>query len=185
MQLDLYGNFRTKTFADIFPTVDEFNLSATDNPLYLEELENEYSTIYYLLYSQYGNSNIANSDEFQFKMRLFSLIYQYGPAYIAKRDIQKQIRGLSLEQVKEGTLSVYNHALNPGEIGAENSTESETILNFINDQNTTRVKRSDVDALYLKYDMINNDQTNEFLKKFRKLFLTIVEPEIPLYYEGV
>lgn len=37
------------------------------------------TTLFYLLYARYGNSPIANYDEEQFKYKVFSVIFQYGP----------------------------------------------------------------------------------------------------------
>jgi hypothetical protein len=37
------------------------------------------SLVYYLLYARYGNNPIANRDENQFKFKIFSVIFQYGP----------------------------------------------------------------------------------------------------------
>lgn len=37
------------------------------------------TTLFYLLYARYGNNPIANYDENQFKYKMFSIIFQYGP----------------------------------------------------------------------------------------------------------
>ena len=37
------------------------------------------TTLYYLLYARYGNTPIANYDENQWKYKMFSIIFQYGP----------------------------------------------------------------------------------------------------------
>lgn len=36
-------------------------------------------TLYLLLYGRYGNNPIANQDVNQWKIKLFSVIFQYGP----------------------------------------------------------------------------------------------------------
>lgn len=37
------------------------------------------SLLYYLLYARYGNNPIANTDINQFKYKMYSVIFQYGP----------------------------------------------------------------------------------------------------------
>lgn len=37
------------------------------------------ATLYYLLYARYGNTPIANYDVNQWKYKMFSVIFQYGP----------------------------------------------------------------------------------------------------------
>ena len=37
------------------------------------------NVLFYLLYARYGNNPIANYDEEQFKYKIFSVIFQYGP----------------------------------------------------------------------------------------------------------
>lgn len=72
----LYGNYRTRKFTDIFPDVSTFvasyNLGITNPSYTITEAQAEF--VYYLLYSKYGNSHIASSDENQFKFRLSTLI---------------------------------------------------------------------------------------------------------------
>lgn len=41
--------------------------------------DNNATTLYYLLYARYGNTPIANYDVNQWKYKMFSVIFQYGP----------------------------------------------------------------------------------------------------------
>jgi hypothetical protein len=73
-----YGNYRTRSFTDIFPTVDLFKVEVNESGIPVVINDANLTTLYYLLYSRYGNSHIANSDENQFKYKLYSIIFANG-----------------------------------------------------------------------------------------------------------
>ena len=78
-----YGNFRNRKFTDIFGKVEDFSAEYKASPLYVTNnkiSDASISVLYYLLYSNYGNSTIASDDENQFKFQLFTTIFEYGPA---------------------------------------------------------------------------------------------------------
>lgn len=172
----MFGNFRTKKFSDIYDNKDAFlqdyenigipNIITTTNA----------TTLYYLLYARYGNSTIANFDENQFKYKLFSLIWQYGPNWEKELSIQTNLRGLTEDEIREGSRAIYNKALNPA---TEPTTEE---LDYISEQNTTKYKKSKIEGYGLLMELLRRDVTEEFLNKFKKLFLVIVEPYSPLWY---
>ena len=64
------------------------------------------TTLFYLLYARYGNNPIANYDENQFKYKMFSVIFQYGPTWEKRLSIQETLRGMSLaDLVDNGQLA--------------------------------------------------------------------------------
>lgn len=64
------------------------------------------TTLYYLLYARYGNTPIANYDETQFKYKMFSIIFQYGPTWEKRLAVQETLRGMSLSDlVDNGQLA--------------------------------------------------------------------------------
>lgn len=186
MNNGLFGSFRTKKFTDIYTNVESFmNDYKNNNKLYfINEIpptisDDSAKTLYYLLYAEYGNSCIANFDENQFKYKLFSTIFMYGPSWEKKLDLQKKLRELTDDELFTGTKMIYNHAYNPG---STPSTGSLTELDYINEQNTNSTKKSKLDSYALLYSLIVNDVTKPFLTQFRKLFLIVVEPQKPLWY---
>lgn len=176
----LYGNFRHRYFTEIYPNVEIFTSEVKSSPIPLKISDTSLSTLYYLLYSRYGNSVIVNSDENQFKYKLYSIIFTYGPTWEKRLDIQDKLRELSDDELMKGGKAIYNHAYNPG---TSPSTASLDELIAINEQNTTNYKKSKVDAYANLMAILETDVTEEFLTKFKKLFLIIVEPELPLWYE--
>jgi hypothetical protein len=59
----LYGNFRTRSFADIYTEIETFKEDYTTNGIPSTLSDTNLTTLYYLLYARYGNSCIASSDE--------------------------------------------------------------------------------------------------------------------------
>lgn len=175
----LYGNYRTRTFAEIFPDIDAFtdDWELTPFPAIIESIP--FDVIFALLYSRYGNSNIASSDENRFKYELYSLIFQYGPSWYKEFSIQKEIRALNIDDLRTGSQNIVNLASNPSTAPSTVDTEE---LPFVNNQNVTKTKRSIADGYALMLSLLKDDVTETFLQKFKKLFLTIVEPELPLWY---
>lgn len=57
--------FQTIKFNDIYPDVDTFTTEYNASALKGGLTEDNITTLYYLLYSKYGNSNIANNDTTQ------------------------------------------------------------------------------------------------------------------------
>lgn len=179
----LYGNYRTRSFNDIYGELNDFRL---DYEYYKSvgldpQLINSKSiqTIFYLLCARYGNSHIANSDENQFKLKLFSTIFQYAPYWEKKLDIQATLRGLSEDQLREGSKQINNHSYNPSTAPTTDTLEE---LPTINEQTGTKFKKSRLDAYGILSDLLERDVTEEFIGKFKKLFLYIVEPQLPLWY---
>lgn len=175
----LYGNFRTRTFTDIYESLEEFKDDYANSGIPTTLSDSNISTLYYLLYARYGNSNIASSDENQFKYKLLSIIFMYGPAWQKRLDIQKKLVEMSDEEMLKGSTAIYNTALNPSQAP---STETIEELNYINSQNTTKYKKGKLEGYAALYSLIETDVTEEFIGKFKKLFITIVEPDYPLWY---
>lgn len=183
----LYGNYRTRKFTDLYGKVDDFIADyKNENPKFENGIpvtisDESITTLFYLLYARYGNSHIASSDETQFRYKVFSTIFMYGPTWEKRLEIQKNLRDLDLNELRESAKTIYNHAFNPSTQPATDDT-GEHIMDYINDQNVTLHRRSKTDAYALLITLLDTDVTKEFIDRFKKLFLTIVEPELPLWY---
>lgn len=175
----LYGNYRTQKFTDIYEDVNSFLNDYHDLGLPVTIDDSNASILYYLLYSRYGNSRIASSDPERFKYNLFSIVWQFGPNWVKKLEIQNKLRTMTDDQLLEGSRQIYNSALNPS---VTPGTFSDEELKFINSQNVTKAKKGKLDGYAMLVTLLEDDVTEVFLTKFKKLFLTIVEPELPLWY---
>lgn len=132
-------------------------------------------TLFYLLYARYGNSPIANYDETQFKFKVFGIIWQYGPTWEKKLEIQEKLRALDLNSgdLFVGTRAIFNSALNPNIAPSTSSTEE---LDYINTQNTTNYKKSKMDAYSQLLSLLEADVTKAFIDRFESLFKKFAEP---------
>ena len=175
----VYGNYRTRKFADIWPSADAFiqdyQASAIPQKLKVDDAR----TLYYLLYARYGNSSIANSDENQFKYKIFSTIYIGGATWAKKQEIQDKLRAMTEDEILAGTKAINNHAYNPQ---TAPTTDTVDELEYINEQNTTKYKKSKLDGYALLWAILNDGVTERFLREFRYHFLVVVEPQVPLWY---
>ena len=176
----LYGNYRTRTFTDIFESFEVFEETYSDCGIPTTISTTSLTTLYYLLYARYGNSSIASSDENQFKYKVMSTIFMYGPAWEKKLEIQKELTSMDISEATKGTTAIHNAAYNPSQ---QPSTQTLEELEYINQQNTTKYKKSKIEGYATLYSLIETDVTEEFIGKFKKLFITIVEPNLPLWYQ--
>ena len=71
--------YNTIKFSDIYQSIDDFiydyNRIGFPDKLRRQTLD----VLYLLLYGRYGNNPIANLDVNQFAIKLFSIVFQYGP----------------------------------------------------------------------------------------------------------
>lgn len=174
------GNYLTRRFKEIFSSTEAFTEAYRASDLNIESLNDQgLKYIYALLYARYGNSCIASYDENQFEYGLWSIIFMYGPSWLRRLEVQAELRSLSMDELKAGGKAIYNTAVNPGSKPGTGSTEE---LSFINQQNTTNHKRSTIDAYANLMQLLETDVTEEFISRFKKLFITIVQPDVPLWY---
>lgn len=178
-----YGGYRTRTFTEIFAeeengpaTYEYFASVLADTPFAAKLAEVDMELLFYMLYARYGNSHIAFSDENQFIFSLFSIAFQYGPTWSKRLHIQEQLRAIKDEDLVLGGHAIYNHAYNPS---TEPSTE---VLDYINEQNTTNYKKSKMEGYANLMALLDVDVSEEFLDKFRKLFIKVLAPDRPLLY---
>lgn len=175
----VYGNYRTRKFADIWPSVDAFLKDYQESAIPQKLKVADATTLYYLLYARYGNSSIANSDENQFKYKVFSTIYIGGATWAKKQEIQDKLREMTEDEILAGSKAINNHAYNPQTAPTTATVEE---LDYINEQNTTRYKKSKLDGYAMLWAILNDGVTEKFLREFRYHFLVVVEPQLPLWY---
>lgn len=175
----LYGSYRQKRFTDVYERVEDFLADYKDCGIPTTISDNSAQTLFYLLYGSYGNDVVASSDINRFKYKLFSIIFQYAPNWEKQLEIQNKLRGLTEEDIRLGSRQIYNTAQNPS---TEPSTDTTDELQYINNQNVTKNQRGVLEGYATLLSLLRTDVTQEFLNRFRKLFLTIVQPEEPLLY---
>ena len=175
----LYGNYRQVKFTDVWQTAESFVSDYKNNGIETTISDKTATTLYYLLYSRYGNSVLASSDTNRFKYDVWATIFSYGPTWEKRLEIQGKLRNLTDDELFTGATQIYNHAYNPG---TAPSTSTLDELTAINEQNTSKNKKGKMDAYAILIALLETDVTESFLDKFKKLFLKVVQPELPLWY---
>lgn len=187
----------TKTFVEIFEEYNDFyyyylncgipTTITSDAPANDSNLK----TLYYLLYARYGNSPITNFDENQWRYKVYSVIFMYGPTWEKKLNLQTTLRNLTDAQIKTGIQSaitntgtvgtsgsntytnltstdsgqdVHNHAYNPADAP---STQTTTELSYINEQHVDKFGKVNTmnGSIGNTNTQTNNLQTNEAITK--------------------
>ena len=94
-------------------------------------------------------------------------------------DVQEKLRELSDEELFTGQTTINNHSYNPSTAPATSTLDE---LTTINEQVTQKGKRDKLTAYMELSRALWTDVTEQFLDKFQKLFLIILQPELPLWY---
>ena len=117
--------YDTKLFTDIWEEVSDFLYDYQNVGIPTTISNGNATTLYYLLYARYGNNPIANYDEEQFKYKVFSIVFQYGPTWEKRLSVQNTLRGLTIEDlVGDGSFSeLFGHQ------GAGTSTTTNNLTN--------------------------------------------------------
>ncbi len=181
--------YSTNIFTDIYPDATTFVSDYKNNGIpyqytvgtttYQTLTDTNVEALFYLLYARYGNSPLANRDITQFKYKLFSIIFQYGPAWQKELEVQRKIMNLSEDDIRLGSKAIYNQALNPQ---TEPSTAALSELTYINQQNTTNYKKSPLEGYAILMELLKKDVTEEFINKFGRCFKKFVSNERPIIY---
>lgn len=175
-----FGNYITKTFCDTFENVTEFIEFVKNSEVDVDMQESSLTTLYYLLYGNYGNSSWANPDETQSCYKMLSIIFMYGPTWEKRIQIQKEVRAMTINDAISGGRSINNQSSNPS---TKPTTSTMEELLTIDNQYVNRFEKSKVDGYAYLMTLLKTDVTKEFLDRFKVLFIAIVAPQEPLYYE--
>lgn len=166
--------YSTKTFKEIFATSDDFttyfNSSAFSGSV------SNLALIYALIYAKYANSHIVGSDEEQWKMRLCSHIYSYGPTWEKKVDIQKTLREMSESDLILNGKMISKSGYNPSTIAEDGPNPEYEEISTVDTQNTSRTITGKVNAYANLWSLLKTDITTSFINSFKNLFITIILP---------
>lgn len=170
-----YGKMHNLSFTEVWDKSETFVNDFKECPLYNGISDEKLNILFYLLYSNYGNSNIAFNDANLFKFKVYSIIFAKGMKWAKNLDLQDKLDKLEDNEILRGTMAIYNNSLNPSE-GGMVTTEVGEIANYINQQNVTKYAKNYIDA-YMLYSQSLKDVSTSFIKEFEKLFLKIVRPD--------
>ena len=185
-----FQTFDNITFSDLWSTEEEFvnSYKEVGFPQTFEGgnyvTDEDLKLIWLLLLGRFADSTIKPFNTYgAFHVRFMSRVWQHAPAWKKNLEIQNKLTSLSLEDgsdIYKGGSAIYNTAMNPS---TQPGTGTDQELNFINNQNVTKHKKSKLEGLAMLSDLLKNDVTEQFLKRFDDFFKTIIYTGRTLVYE--
>ena len=126
--VEMFPQYDTKLMTEVWSQASDF-LTDYQNAGIPTTISNQNATtLYYLLYARYGNTPIANYDENQWKYKMLSIIFQYGPTWEKRLDVQNTLRGLQISDlVDNGSLhELFSHSASEtsSKTGSDNNTRT-------------------------------------------------------------
>ena len=124
----MFPQYDTKLMTEVWSSATDFltDYQAAGIPTTISTANA--TTLYYLLYARYGNTPIANYDENQWKYKMFSIIFQYGPTWEKRLNIQDTLRGLQISDlVDNGSFhELFSHSGSEtsSKTGSDNNTRT-------------------------------------------------------------
>ena len=138
------------------------------------------TTLYYLLWARYASSHIRSDYPQQWKMKIMMTVFEYGPTWSKRLEIQEKVRNMSDDEIQKGTIMTYNSAMNPD--GAP-TTDTWDTLKGINSQNKNLYQRGKLDSYAYIDQILKADVTRDFIEKFKKFFDIMAAPGMKLDYD--
>lgn len=137
----------------------------------------DWAVFYYLCVGRWGNTQIIVPDAqlTRWKLRFFSIVFQFGPNWAKQMDLQNKLRNLSDDELLRGSLMVSTNALNPAEkpSGTFDSLDMPKV-DTIQQQATSQSRRSKMDAYATLAQLLRTDVTENFLIRFDSLFRSVL-----------
>lgn len=124
----MFPQYDTKLMTEVWSQASDFLTDYQNAGIPTTISVQNATTLYYLLYARYGNTPIANYDENQWKYKMFSIIFQYGPTWEKRLDVQNTLRGLQISDlVDNGSLhELFSHSASEtsSKTGSDNNTRT-------------------------------------------------------------
>ena len=128
INVDMIPQYDTKLMTDVWSKAPDFVADYQNIGIPTTISVQNATTLYYLLYARYGNTPIANYDEEQWKYKIFSVVFQYGPTWEKRLDIQNTLRGLQISDlVDNGSFhELFSHSgsESSSKTGSDNNTRT-------------------------------------------------------------
>lgn len=182
--------FYTHTFNEIYQDFPSFQSDYTTTYAYgLQEDKidsSHLSLLYSLITARHGYDRVATkpfigfeatheemlqASDNQFKREFWATVCMYGALWQRKHEIQINLRELSDAEIYGGAKQIINTANNPSTDPATTDVEE---LQFIDNQTTTNYQKSKMEGLNILWDSLHSNPTEDFLKKFDKLFKPMI-----------
>lgn len=167
------NNSSTSMFREVFASTDDFITDFRASDLNVSTLTDDTLKIIFAeLYARYGDSYFKSTNNDRNKYMVFSILYNKGLIYQKKVEVQNALLALELTDLKDGGVTIYNDASNPGNEATTYEQEDysgEDFLKYVDSQNVTKNKKGVVEAYKAQLYALK-DVTTGFIQEFSKLF---------------
>lgn len=181
--LKMIPMYNTRLFNDIFPTKDSFKDSYDEfqSTAGLTNIldDNDKAITWQLLSARYGNSPIANLSETQFKLKVWQIMFEYGPTWAKRLEIQEKLRGLTDDQLKTGSSIITNIASNPQ---TSPDTGTTGYISYTDQQTAQNQKKSLLGGYASLVELLETDVCAYYLDRFGSLFKHVFVPDANAIY---
>ena len=165
----LAPEYNRLTFADVFEGKLDFKTKLRDTGIVEDLLITDafLEKLYFYLYAKHGNDCISMSDEVQWIYNVALITESNAPTYLKKLDVQKKLRALTDDDLREGFRTLFNHAVNPS---TSPSTDANNELPYINEQNVNKTRKNKTAAYIELWESLRTDLLSDFLAHYNKIF---------------
>lgn len=150
---------------------DAVNVGASNENLHNSLSDANISVLFYLLIGKYADNPIANASVEIFKQKMFGIIFQYGPTWQKRLDIQDKFRNLTESQILTGTKTVFNHAYNNASLPSAGELSD---IPYIDEQQTQATNKAQMSAYNELLSLLETNVTKEFIDRFMVCFNPVV-----------
>ena len=170
--------YLTRTYSDIYPTIDKFSTDFGKYSRFSLDTDGQ-ERLWLLIMSKYGDSHVRYTNENLFSLRLFTEINCYWPMVLAIERDQKRLRDAENTDFQVGGKMITN-------TGAHNTSNLQTDAAEgsvqLNAQNVTSTERNELGVLIDRQLAYKSDEEDRFLDGLKPLFIQILQQQRDLLY---
>lgn len=132
--------------------------------------ETEQEIVYRLIFNDFCNCSVAFDTPNAFYRHFFLEYWNCCDEFVKRLNVIKQLRNLTLDEFKKEVESITNVANNDNAIVESPLTE---IIPYITSQSSSVSRTNSAVAYARAISMYRDNEVNNFLRKFKKLFLQV------------
>lgn len=163
-------------FSDVFPTFEDFKSAITDYTNV--DVEDDFLNILYTKFNiKYQVSNIRFTIKEMFLYQFCSIFDNEFSKFKRRFDINQKLKNMTLDNIKIISEAVANFSETPN-FKLEKPSDA---VDYINNQTASFGKIGDLEAYLKQLDALMTEGYEEFIDKFKELFVAFAFDD-PIYY---
>ena len=175
----------TFTFKELFPNLATFKTFASETGIDVDHMTADDLVVlehtYYILYSRYSIANVRYTTPEAFYGEMGITFDDEFRRYLKRYKLIANAYNLTNEDFEILNRAVSNYANNPND-EVQNPLDP---LTYISSQTYNAQFSNKLQAYLLAIETLPSEYDEDFLAKFKHLFINIIPKDIPLYIEKV